>query len=116
MGKKHEGEQKDDERPIRTSANIERITSTASVLSELGGERVAETQRGGVWIRSDGAVCVDNECVTLETTADGSLGLTFDPNKCSYDVADNLTSQLLRSVSSGKGVRLTMKPRQFEEE
>ena len=66
----------------------------------------------GSWIRDDGAICFDNECITLKRDDDGAMDLTYDPDKCSCDEAnDAIVNAIVSSAVSGKGVRLTIKPR-----
>jgi len=66
-----------------------------------------------VWIREDGAVCFDNECITLKSESDGAMALTYDPNKCSCDEAnDTILQAIIHSAVSGKGVRLEIKPKE----
>ena len=64
------------------------------------------------WIREDGAVCFDNECIILKRETDGALALTYDPNKCSCDETnDKILDAIISSAVSGRGVRLEIKPR-----
>jgi hypothetical protein len=66
----------------------------------------------GSWIREDGAVCFDNECVTIKQESDGALALTYDPNKCSCDETNSkILNAIVSSAVSGKGVRLEIKPK-----
>jgi len=72
-----------------------------------------KARSGVAWIREDGAVCFDNECITLKREGDGALALTYDPNKCSCDEAnDKILDAIISSAISGKGVRLEIKPKQ----
>jgi hypothetical protein len=75
-------------------------------------EDSAKSRSGNAWIREDGAVCFDNECITLKSDADGAMALTYDPNKCSCDETnDTILKAIVSSAVSGKGVRLEIKPK-----
>ena len=72
-----------------------------------------KARSGTSWIRDDGAVCFDNECITLKQETDGALALTYDPNKCSCDETnDTILKAIVSSAVSGKGVRLEIKPKE----
>jgi len=75
-------------------------------------EDIAKARVGTVWVREDGAICIDNECITLKREDDGSLGFDVDPNKCPCEVADALLDALADTVVQGKGISLTIKPRE----
>ena len=73
----------------------------------------SKSRSGTAWTRDDGAVCFDNECITLKQETDGALALTYDPNKCSCDETnDTILKAIVSSAVSGKGVRLEIKPKQ----
>jgi hypothetical protein len=76
----------------------------------------SEARSGNAWIRGDGAICFDNECITLKQEPDGAMALAFDPNKCSCDEAnDKILQAIISSAISGKGVRLEIKPKNQSE-
>ena len=72
-----------------------------------------KARSGNVWIREDGAVCFDNECIAIKQDSDGAMALTYDPNKCSCDETnDKILEAIISSAVSGKGVRLEIKPKE----
>jgi len=89
-----------------SSLEIEADSSQAGKGSDGSGNR-------GSWIREDGAICFDNECLTLKPQGDGQLELTYDPKKCSCSESNSaILDALAECVISGKGINLVVKPRE----
>jgi len=102
-------------RPDRASStDIQRSSSLEITAdSRQAGSGGSPGGGKGSWIRSDGAICFDNECITLKPDTDGALDITYDPGKCSCEEANEaIFDALFRAATSGKGVRLEIKPRQ----
>lgn len=87
--------------------------------TESGSDLEAKTdskEHGGgrVWTREDGAICIENECVIIQSSKDGTVEFTVDPNKCSCEgniVGDALYKAILGGALSGKGSKVTIKPK-----
>lgn len=76
------------------------------------GKGGSDTGNRGSWVREDGAICFDNECIVLKPDSDGALDLTYNPDKCSCDEANSAILDALADCAiSGKGIRLEIKPR-----
>ena len=74
----------------------------------------ADPERSGsgrVWVREDGAICIDNECVVIQSAEDGALEFTVNPNVCSCKAGSSIYESILKSALSGKGSRITVKPK-----
>jgi hypothetical protein len=92
------------------------VKSPSSLSLEIDSRQAREgsDQAGnrGSWIREDGAICFDNECITLKPKQDGQLELTYDPDKCSCDESNSaILDALAECVISGKGINLVVKPK-----
>lgn len=77
-------------------------------------EAKADTGKAGsgrIWTRADGAICIDNECVVIQSAKDGAVEFTVDPNKCSCEAGKSVYETILKSALSGKGSRITIKPK-----
>lgn len=61
-----------------------------------------EGKDGFVRVRDDGAICFGDECVVINPTETGRLGLTIKPDKCGESIGSILIDYLVRT--SGKGV------------
>ena len=77
------------------------------------------TRSGRIWIREDGAICIENECVVIESRKDGTLDYTVNPNRCSCEaeddaeaIGDQLYQAILKSALSGKGANIVIKPKE----
>lgn len=66
---------------------------------------------GRVWIREDGAICIENECITIQSSKDGAVNFTVDPNKCSCAAGDAIHEAILKAALSGKGMNIVMRPK-----
>ena len=66
---------------------------------------------GRVWVRDDGAICIENECVTIQSTENGTVQFTVDPNKCSCQAGDAIQDAILKAALSGRGMNIVMKPK-----
>lgn len=75
---------------------------------------IKKARSGNIWIREDGAICIDNECIVVQSAADGAVDFTVDPNKCSCEAGNAIYRAILESALSGKGSRITIRP-QIEE-
>ena len=85
---------------------------TTKADSGQAGQGSSNIGNRGSWIREDGAICFDNECITLKSNADGALALTYDPDKCSCEESNSaILNALVESALSGKGIRLEIKPK-----
>lgn len=71
-----------------------------------------QTGDGRIWVRDDGAICIENECIVIQSTKDGAVDFTVDPAKCSCQVGSSLYESILKSALSGKGTRITIKPKE----
>lgn len=67
---------------------------------------------GRIWVREDGAICIENECVVIRSAQDGAAEITIDPDKCSCKSGDAFYKTVLESALSGKGTRITIKPKE----
>ena len=77
------------------------------------------TRSGRIWIRDDGAICIENECVVIESRKDGTLDYTVNPNRCSCEteddaevIGDKLYQAILKSALTGKGANIVIKPKE----
>ena len=87
----------------------------AKADSGPAGTRSPGDRARGSWVREDGAICFDNECISLKPEKDGQLAITYDPTKCSCeDSNDAVLKALAECVISGKGINLIVKPRNVE--
>jgi len=87
------------------------ITSEKSLNLEAKKD-TGEARSGSIWIRDDGAICIDNECVVIQSAKDGAVDFTVDPNKCSCETGSSIYEAILKSALSGKGSRITIKPKE----
>jgi hypothetical protein len=67
---------------------------------------------GHIWMRDDGAICIDNECVVIQSASDGTVDFTVNPNKCTCKVGNAIYESILKSALSGKGSRITITPKE----
>jgi len=77
-------------------------------------QATADTEKPGsgrIWVRDDGAICIENECIVIQPTQDGTIEFTVDPNRCSCESGEALYKAILGSALSGKGSRITIKPK-----
>lgn len=81
-------------------------------VREEAPEDTEPLRSGHVWIRSDGAICIDNECIVIQSAKDGAVDFTVDPNKCSCKAGSAIYESILKSALSGKGSRITVKPKE----
>ena len=72
---------------------------------------IKRTGSSSIWVRSDGAICIDNECVVIQSAKDGAVEFTVDPNKCSCEAGSAIYESILKSALSGQGSRITVKPK-----
>jgi len=96
--------------------SVTRITSPSSLTikadSSPPGKGSDNPRARGSWIREDGAICFDNECITLKPQQNGQLELTYDPTKCSCDDSNSaILDALAACVISGQGINLVVKPK-----
>ena len=63
-----------------------------------------------VWVRDDGAVCFDDECVVIKPDADGALNLTINPDSCGAAAGSAILEHLIRTA--GKGVHIVVPPQE----
>jgi len=73
----------------------------------------AEGKDSFVRIRDDGAICFGDECVVINPTETGRLGLTIKPDKCGEQIGAVLIDYLVRTA--GKGVVIEI-PSEFKPE
>jgi len=78
--------------------------------AELGN---AKSKDSFVRIRDDGAICFGNECVVINPTETGRLGLTIKPDRCGEQIGGVLVDYLVRTA--GKGVVIEI-PSEFKGE
>ncbi|MBA7555938.1 hypothetical protein ES705_48631 [subsurface metagenome] len=71
-----------------------------------------ESKDSFVRIRDDGAICFGDECVVINPTETGRLGLTIQPDKCGEQIGAILVDYLVRTA--GKGVVIEI-PSEFKE-
>jgi len=103
-----------DKESTRSSSKSIQSSSSLKIKADSGqaGERGNVSGNRGSWIREDGAICFDNECITLKPDTDGALALTYDPDKCSCEEANStILDALVQCALGGKGIRLEIKPR-----
>ena len=100
--------------PTRKSDTVVKSTSSLEIKADSNKTGKGSDKGGarGSWIREDGAICFDNECITLKPNEDGELALTYDPSKCSCEESNSaILDALTDCVMSGKGINLIVKPR-----
>lgn len=91
----------------RSASSLEITTD-----SRQAGKGSDESGIKGSWIREDGAICFDNECIVLQPGEGGQLALTYDPDKCSCEETNSaILDALVECAMSGKGINLIVKPR-----
>jgi hypothetical protein len=86
--------------------------SSTSKISSDSQVKADSNQAGGgrIWIRDDGAVCIENECIVIQSAKDGATDITVNPAKCACEVGESLYETILKSALTGKGSRITIKP------
>lgn len=82
----------------------------AARLEAKDGKSPSKIERGGVWTRDDGAICVGNECIVIKRV-EGSKDLDIDiaPTKCGETTASMLVDTLLKTIGKGGNTRFTIK-------
>jgi len=101
------------DRPERESGKSIKSSSSLTIEADSGQAGKGSDGSGArsSWIREDGAICFDNECITLKPQGDGQLELTYDPKKCSCNESNSaILDALAQCVISGKGINLVVKP------
>lgn len=71
-----------------------------------------EARSGRIWIREDGAVCIDNECIVIQSSKDGAADITVNPSKCSCEAGESVYQTILKAALTGKGSRITITPKE----
>jgi len=94
---------KTESKRINTSENSSNSQAPADIKTDGGGR---------IWVRADGAICIDNECVVIQSAKDGAVDFTVDPNKCSCEAGSAIYESILKSALTGKGSRITIKPKE----
>jgi hypothetical protein len=89
-----------------------RVGTSESSLNIQAKADIKADGSGRIWVRDDGAICIDNECVVIESAKDGAVDFTVDPNKCSCEAGSAIYESILKSALTGKGSRITIKPKE----